>query len=82
MLVGENGLPIIGVYPLTNVGTITIHTIQDDAVLASLNGGEAEWFPVVSKWIDCDENYMEEKLVYGFNWDKMFVSFEEIMRCC
>lgn len=60
---------IIGLYPLTNCGTLVIHNINDldELVEVSLNGENKDWYPMVS----------EPEL--GFLWGEMFVPFSGVM---
>ena len=68
---------VIGVYPLTNTGTVLVHAIDygEDKVLASINGRDPEWCSLT-------EQYMEatEELELGFVLGSFFVPFCEVMR--
>ena len=75
ILVGENGLGVIGLYPLTNIGTIVVHEISEDKVVASLNGGEPEECLTELSW------ERVEGWQTGFRWGSLFIPFDEIMRC-
>ena len=68
---------VIGIYGLTNTGSILIHQIDydGDRVLASLNGSQPEWCPMT-------EQYVEEsgELESGFTWGELFVPFADVLR--
>ena len=68
---------VIGVYPLTNTGSVLVHAIDygEDKVLASINGNDPEWCSLT-------EQYMEatEELELGFVLGSFFVPFCEVMR--
>ena len=68
---------VIGVYPLTNTGSVLVHAIDygEDKVLASINGRDPEWCSLT-------EQYMEatEELELGFVLGSFFVPFCEVMR--
>ena len=36
-IVCDNGLPVLGIYPLTNTGSLVIHSMDDEQVQVSLN---------------------------------------------
>lgn len=64
---------IMGVYPLTNNGSIVIHDISnaDEAVLASINGVDPEWYKI--------EEAEDGSL--GFLFGKMYIPFSEVIAC-
>ena len=68
---------VIGVYPLTNTGSVLVHAIDygADKVLASINGDNPEWCSLT-------EQYMEStgEMELGFTLGSFFVPFCEVMR--
>ena len=79
-MICENGLPVIGIYTVSNTGSIVVHKIEDDRVEISLNGNKPEWVEIIERWIDCDEDYVEEVNELGFMWGELFIPFSEILR--
>ena len=70
------GLPVIGVYPLTNLGSLLIHVIdeENDKVLASINGLRPEWYEMSEENIGLS---VEEK---GFWFEEMWIPWREMLR--
>ena len=68
---------VIGVYPLTNTGSVLVHAIDygEDRVLASINGINPEWCSLTEQYV---EGTGEEEL--GFALGSFFVPFCEVMR--
>ena len=66
---------IIGVYSISNTGTVLLHKIdyERDRVLASMNGCEPCWY-------DITESEMNEEIVQGFWLCAIFVPFHLVMR--
>ena len=68
---------VIGVYPLTNTGSVLVHAIDygEDKVLASINGKDPDWCSLT-------EEYMETsgELELGFRLGQLFIPFCEVMR--
>ena len=77
-IVCDNGLPVLGIYPLTNTGSLVIHSMDDEQVQVSLNGGKPESCERVSQIkLDDDGEY---DMVDGFLWGEMLVPFDDVMR--
>lgn len=77
-IVCDNGLPVLGIYPLTNTGSLVIHSMDDEQVQVSLNGGQPESCERVSQIkLDDDGEY---DMVDGFLWGEMLVPFDDVMR--
>ena len=77
-------LKVIGVFPLCNTGGICIHEIDhaEDRVLASMNGKDPQWYPMMEKPLseitgDKKDNDTWES---GFLFGSFFVPFSEVMR--
>lgn len=66
---------IIGVYSITNTGTVLLHKIDydGDRVLASLNG-------INPCWYDITESELDGEMVQGFWLCAIFVPFFLVMR--
>ena len=62
---------IIGLYPLTNCGTLVIHNINDldELVEVSLNGEDKDWYPLAD----------DPEQGQGFLWGELFVPFSDVM---
>lgn len=67
----------IGVYCLTNTGSVLVHQIDyaNDRVLASVNGVDPEWCAIT-------EEYYEStgEIELGFYLGSFYVPFIEVMR--
>lgn len=80
----QEELKTIGVFPMCNVGGICVHTIDqtEERVLASMNGKDPQWYPMVDKprsymtGEDEDDDIMES----GFLFGSFFVPFSEVER--
>ena len=77
-IVSANGLPVIGVYTISNNGSLVVHAIDDERVQVSLNGGEPEWCERYSQIVVDDQG--EFDMEDGFLWGEMKVPFSGIMR--
>lgn len=77
-IVAANGLPVIGVYTISNNGSLVVHAIEDERVQVSLNGGVPEWCERYSQIVVDDQG--EFDMEDGFLWGEMKVPFSEIMR--
>ena len=77
-IVAANGLPVIGVYTISNNGSLVVHAIDDERVQVSLNGGEPEWCERYSQIVVDDQG--EFDMEDGFLWGEMKVPFSGIMR--
>ena len=66
---------IVGVYPLTNTGSLLIHKIDhtDDRVKVSLNGQFPSWCCIENEIID-------SQLEPGFHWGDTFIPFNAVLR--
>lgn len=75
---------IIGVFAVCNTGGICVHEIDhaEDQVLASMNGKNPEWYPIVEKPLSeiTGEEKDEETLESGFMFGSFFVPFSEVMK--
>ena len=65
---------IIGIYPLCNTGSVCVHEIEGDTVLASINGINPSWCDVTEKVNDDGE--WESGFVLG----SFFIPFSQVMR--
>lgn len=77
-IVSANGLPVIGVYTISNTGSLVVHAIEDERVQVSLNGGEPEWCDTYSQIAVDDQG--EYEMEDGFLWGEMKVPFSDVMR--
>lgn len=77
-IVSANGLPVIGVFTISNTGSLVVHAIEDERVQVSLNGGEPEWCDTYSQ-IAADEQG-EYEMEDGFLWGELRVPFSDVMR--
>lgn len=68
---------VIGVYVLANTGTVLVHAIDFDGerVLASINGGNAEWCGLTEAHADSADD-----MELGFFLGSIFVPLSEVMR--
>ena len=68
----------IGVYTISNTISISVYEIDhtEDRVLASGNGEEPHWCPIVYGGKE-DENAFGE---LGFMFGEMFIAFSHVMR--
>ena len=65
---------VIGVYPISNTGSVCVHELDGDRVLASINGRDPCWCDVTEKVND--ENEWESGFVLG----SFFIPFSMVMR--
>lgn len=77
-IISANGLPVIGVYTISNNGSLVVHAIEDERVQVSLNGGVPEWCERYSQIVVDDQ--AEFEMEDGFLWGERRVPFSEIMR--
>ena len=68
-----------GVYALANTGAVLIHAIDYDGekVLASINGGNAEWCGLTEA-----QGNGGDDMELGFYLGSIFVPLSEVMRFC
>ena len=59
----------IGVYTFCNTGSVLVHEVNDDQVLASVNGVNPEYCNIVE---------IDDRL--GFCLGDWFIPFDEVMR--
>ena len=71
----KNTETIIGVYTFCNTGSVLVHAIDGDRVLASINGEDAAWCDVTEEYVEATE-----ELECGFRFGKWFIPFSEVMR--
>ena len=71
------GLPVIGVYPLTNLGSVLIHVMDVDAgkVLASINGTRPEWYEMSEEY--SGPSVEEES---GFWFGELWIPWSEVLK--
>lgn len=71
------GLPVIGVYPLTNLGSVLVHVIDEDAekVLASINGTQPEWYEMSEEYSGPS---VEEEA--GFWFGELWIPWSEVLK--
>lgn len=71
------GLSVIGVYPLTNLGSVLVHEIDENAgiVLASINGMRPEWYGMTEEYTGPS---VEEEP--GFSFGEMWIPWNEVLR--
>ena len=67
----------IGVYAISNTISIFVYEVDytEDRVLASGNGEEPHWCPIVE-----DENDLGAGFKLGFMFGEMFISFLDVIR--
>ena len=71
----KNSETIVGVYTFCNTGSVLVHAIDGDRVLASINGKDAAWCDVTEEYVEATE-----ELECGFRFGKWFIPFSEVMR--
>lgn len=73
----ENKLTVIGVYTFCSTGSVLVHKLEDERVLASINGNKPHWCPITEEW-----NEEEEEWESGFyiHLGSFFVPFSQTMR--
>ena len=71
----KNTETVIGSYPFCNTGSVLVHAIDGDRVLASINGEDAAWCDVTEEYVEATE-----ELEFGFRFGKWFIPFSEVMR--
>ena len=71
----KNSETIVGVYTFCNTGSVLVHAIDGDRVLASINGEDAAWCDVTEEYVEATE-----ELECGFRFGKWFIPFSEVMR--
>ena len=67
-------MDVIGVYAICNTGSVCVHELADDRVLASINGHDPMWCDVTEKVNDDGE--WESGFVLGY----FFIPFSQVMR--
>lgn len=67
-------MDVIGVYTFCNTGSVCVHEMDGDRVLASINGRDPIWCDVTEKMNDDDE--WESGFVLG----SFFIPFSQVMR--
>ena len=74
-------MKIIGVFPISNTGSICVHAIDDaeDRVMASINGENPEWCAITEK-PQSEMGGESDELELGFLFGSFFVPFSEVMR--
>ena len=74
-------IKIIGVFPISNTGSICVHAIDhaEDKVLASINGANTEWCAITEK-PQSEMGGESDELELGFLFGSFFVPFSEVMR--
>lgn len=72
---------VIGVFAVCNTAGICVHEIDhaEDRVLASMNGGDPEWYPITEK-PQSEMGGDSDELESGFEFGSFFVPFSEVMR--
>ena len=72
---------MIGVFAVCNTAGICVHAIDhaEDRVLASLNGKDPEWYPIMEK-PQSETGGDSDELESGFMFGSFFVPFSEVMR--
>ena len=68
-------LAVIGVYPICNTGSVLVHQVDAERVLASINGKDPEWCDITEEYSEC-----EEELEPGFYLGSFFVTLIEVMK--
>lgn len=71
----KNTETVIGAYLFCNTGSVLVHAIDGDRVLASINGEDAAWCDVTEEYVEATE-----ELECGFRFGKRFIPFSEVMR--
>ena len=76
------GIRLMGVLPVTNCGSICVHEIEDDRVLASVNGINPEWCSTAERplgdYIGDDAD--ADEVAPGFMFGALFIPFCSVMR--
>ena len=76
------GIRLLGVLPVTNCGSICVHEIEDDRVLASVNGINPEWCSIAVRplgdYIGDDAD--ADEVAPGFMFGALFIPFCSVMR--
>ena len=76
------GIKLLGVLPVTNCGSICVHEIEDDRVLASENGINPEWCATAERPLGdyIGDEREENEVTRGFFFGSLFVPFCAVMR--
>ena len=76
------GIKLLGVLPVTNCGSICVHEIEDDRVLASVNGVSPEWCPTAERPLSdyIGDDAEEDEVTRGFFFGSLFVPFCAVMQ--
>ena len=76
------GIKLIGMLPVTNCGSICVHEIRDDRVLASVNGVNPDWCKTAERPLSdyIGEDAEEGEMAPGFMFGRMFVPFCSVVR--
>ena len=76
------GIKLLGVLPVTKRGSICVHEIEDDRVLASVNGVSPEWCPTAERPLSdyIGDDAEEDEVTRGFFFGSFFVPFCAVMR--
>ena len=71
------GLPVVGVYPLCNVGGVIVHEVDtaSEKVLASVNYRSPEWCDITDEFMECTG-----KWVTGFWLGHLWILLNEVIR--
>lgn len=72
----NTALPVIGVYTFCSTGSVLVHKIEGDRVLASINGKSPHWCDITDEW---DEDEADFESGFYFRPD-FFVPFSQTMR--
>lgn len=65
---------VIGVYTFCSTGSVLVHELDGDKVLASINGKHLEWCDITERYSE-DKNDWES----GFKLGSFFVPLDEVM---
>lgn len=70
-------LPVVGVYTFCSTGSVLVHKIEGDRVLASINGKSPHWCDITEDWNDDTEDWESG---FFISPGSFFVPFSQTMR--
>ena len=75
-------IKLLGVLPVTNCGSICVHEIEDDRVLASISGQRPEWCSTAERPLSdyIGDEAEADEMTSGFMFGRLFVPFCAVMR--
>lgn len=73
----DRPLPVVGSYTFCSTGSVLVHEIDGDRVLASVNGRAPNWREITEEW---NEDTEEWEPGFYISPGSFFVPFSQVMR--